>query len=391
MWWWRACFSTRSGESQLTNVLLWYGNELSSFKKAENGECFYQANSPASSEECTASIFTLVRTWDFKAYIIKLCKVSFSHERDKHRASTSEPHLKLASACIREAWIARRYSRTVISWKNTTQCTNRPSVLALHTPENKNSRNEKQKVHRLFNDAEIWKHGYNNIWFEVLMAVTMDITVFRDVTPCSLTHRYQRFRETYCIHLQGSTVIFMTIYDGDEWKRRVLWKNFMPIFGKVHKIDVQCQIMMSCPSLIIFNLKGILFFLVSLGGVRLSTLGTSATIWPIVPTPDDRWWWVWSSRWNENWQGKPKYSEKTCPSSTLSTTNPTWSDLGWNPGRRGGKPATNRLSYDTASKKALKVCQRNLVLGVHIKTCLANINLGRIGQLYTCITLYIKI
>jgi hypothetical protein len=32
----------------------------------------------------------------------------------------------------------------------------------------------------------------------------------------------------------------------------------------------------------------------------------------------------------------------------LSTTNPTWSDPGSNPGRRGWKPATNRLSYGTA-------------------------------------------
>jgi hypothetical protein len=24
-----------------------------------------------------------------------------------------------------------------------------------------------------------------------------------------------------------------------------------------------------------------------------------------------------------NWQGKPKFSEKTCPSATMSTTNPT--------------------------------------------------------------------
>jgi hypothetical protein len=37
---------------------------------------------------------------------------------------------------------------------------------------------------------------------------------------------------------------------------------------------------------------------------------------------------------------KPKYSEKTCPSATLSTTNPTRLDPGLNPGRRGGKPAT---------------------------------------------------
>jgi hypothetical protein len=28
----------------------------------------------------------------------------------------------------------------------------------------------------------------------------------------------------------------------------------------------------------------------------------------------------WSNWWNENWQGKPKYSEKTYPSATLSTT-----------------------------------------------------------------------
>jgi hypothetical protein len=37
--------------------------------------------------------------------------------------------------------------------------------------------------------------------------------------------------------------------------------------------------------------------------------------------------------------------KKTCPSATLSTTNPTWLDPGSNPGRRGGKPTTNRLSY----------------------------------------------
>jgi hypothetical protein len=91
-----------------------------------------------------------------------------------------------------------------------------------------------------------------------------------------------------------------------------------------------------------------LVFLVCWGVVRLSPLGTSATVWPIVPAPDDRWW-MWSSRWNENWQGKPKYSEKTCPSVTLSTTNPILPDLGSNTGRRGGKPATNRLSCGAAN------------------------------------------
>jgi hypothetical protein len=39
------------------------------------------------------------------------------------------------------------------------------------------------------------------------------------------------------------------------------------------------------------------------------------------------------------------YSEKTCNSATLSTTNPTLLETGSNTGRRHGKPATNRLSY----------------------------------------------
>jgi hypothetical protein len=65
------------------------------------------------------------------------------------------------------------------------------------------------------------------------------------------------------------------------------------------------------------------------------------------------WLWWWRIWWNEDWQGKPKFLEKTCPSATLSTTNPTWPDPGANPGRRGGKPATNRLSYDAAR---LSVC-----------------------------------
>jgi hypothetical protein len=52
----------------------------------------------------------------------------------------------------------------------------------------------------------------------------------------------------------------------------------------------------------------------------------------------------WSSRRNA-WQGKPKYSEKTCRSVALSTKNPTMTDPGSNPGHRDGKPATNRLCY----------------------------------------------
>jgi hypothetical protein len=45
--------------------------------------------------------------------------------------------------------------------------------------------------------------------------------------------------------------------------------------------------------------------------------------------------------------GEMKYLENL-PQSTLFTTSPTWPDLGSNPVRRGGKSATNRLSYATA-------------------------------------------
>jgi hypothetical protein len=56
---------------------------------------------------------------------------------------------------------------------------------------------------------------------------------------------------------------------------------------------------------------------------------------------------MWRNWWNDDWQGKPKYSEKTCPSAALSATKTTCRPDA-NLGRRGGKPATNRLSYGTA-------------------------------------------
>jgi hypothetical protein len=60
----------------------------------------------------------------------------------------------------------------------------------------------------------------------------------------------------------------------------------------------------------------------------LSPLGASATNWSIVPAPDDTQ--VRSIWWNENWQGKPKYSGKT--------TSPTGHHFESSPCRRGGEP-----------------------------------------------------
>ena len=46
---------------------------------------------------------------------------------------------------------------------------------------------------------------------------------------------------------------------------------------------------------------------------------------------------------NRSTRGKPFSSD------TLSTTNPTWTGPGSNPGLRGERPVTNRLSHGTAS------------------------------------------
>jgi hypothetical protein len=47
-------------------------------------------------------------------------------------------------------------------------------------------------------------------------------------------------------------------------------------------------------------------------------------------------------RWNDADRGKPKNSDKICPSTTLSTTNPTWIAPGANPGLRSKNYAVDK-------------------------------------------------
>jgi hypothetical protein len=49
----------------------------------------------------------------------------------------------------------------------------------------------------------------------------------------------------------------------------------------------------------------------------LGPRGTATITWPLVPVPGD------CEDGEVGWQGKPKYSEKTCPDAILSTTDPT--------------------------------------------------------------------
>jgi hypothetical protein len=75
------------------------------------------------------------------------------------------------------------------------------------------------------------------------------------------------------------------------------------------------------------------------GGVQLGPLGTAATNRPIVPVPGDyddgEIGGIMIGRGNRSTRRNPApQTSHACPDA--------------NPGRRGGKPATNRLSYGTA-------------------------------------------
>jgi hypothetical protein len=52
--------------------------------------------------------------------------------------------------------------------------------------------------------------------------------------------------------------------------------------------------------------------------------------------------------------GETEVLGENLPSATLSTTSPTWIDPGSNPGLRGERPATNRLSHGTAWQRLIQ-------------------------------------
>jgi hypothetical protein len=70
--------------------------------------------------------------------------------------------------------------------------------------------------------------------------------------------------------------------------------------------------------------------------------------WPIVPASGDS-----EDDCGEEMEcrlaGETEVLGENLPQSHFcQSQNPTWPDPGFNPGRRGGKPATNRLSYGAA-------------------------------------------
>jgi hypothetical protein len=89
------------------------------------------------------------------------------------------------------------------------------------------------------------------------------------------------------------------------------------------------------------------------GGFQLGPLGTSATNWPIVPAPGD----YEDGEFGGMMVGRENRStrRKCAPVPFVHHKSyVNWS--GANPGRRGGKPATNRFSYGTAIFTLLVRC-----------------------------------
>jgi hypothetical protein len=56
----------------------------------------------------------------------------------------------------------------------------------------------------------------------------------------------------------------------------------------------------------------------------------------------------------------------TCPRATLSTTNPTWTVPGSNPGLRGERPATNRLSHGTAVNLCAPLVSGDILVVIYL-------------------------
>jgi hypothetical protein len=134
------------------------------------------------------------------------------------------------------------------------------------------------------------------------------IAVLSNVTMCNLVEVHRRLGETCCLRNVGK---------------------------RVQDCEASLNIRQQCS-----------FFFLHIGGWSRNWVHSARRpLTGLLHLP--RVIWGWRSWWNE-WQGKPKYSEKTCSDATLSTTNLTWPDPGLNPGRRGGKPATNRFSYGAA-------------------------------------------
>jgi hypothetical protein len=175
-----------------------------------------------------------------------------------------------------------------------------------------------------------YKTGYYELWTHQVIAVFADIGVeipqqsrySSEGACCSAASRRGGYWPLWRPHLNWNLYYSKNTIISHVYVCRIAWRY------------VVCISCFSC----IYFFYVLIFRLVDWGWdwVRLIY---GALIGLIVTTPGDTW--VRSSSCNENWQRKPKYSEKTAHSAILSTAYSAWPDLGSNPGRHGWKTAIN--------------------------------------------------
>jgi hypothetical protein len=111
------------------------------------------------------------------------------------------------------------------------------------------------------------------------------------------------------------------------------WNKFLPHSCSFHDKWMEVEFAW-CMSRLSGNMREIRSFWSHTANIRLGGRGgwsptgsTRHVSHQLAYCTSPGWLWGWRIWWNDDWQGKLKYSEKT---------------------RHGGKPATNRLSYGTA-------------------------------------------
>jgi hypothetical protein len=90
--------------------------------------------------------------------------------------------------------------------------------------------------------------------------------------------------------------------------------------------------------------------------------------------------WVWRAKVEWYWLGKTE-----CPSTTLPTTNLKWIDSGANPGLRGERPTTNRLSHGTAQHSVTEIAAHTVSLhgGQKVTTIKVTRNTSWLNMFYS--------
>jgi hypothetical protein len=142
-----------------------------------------------------------------------------------------------------------------------------------------------------------------------------------NVNQCN---RMLKFNKWYIISFVSSFEIRSALF----YKSRILIRSYDMFKCKIIawptrllRVRLKFPTWVGCECILLINC----FFISNIGGWT-PTRSTRHVGHQLAYCTCPGWLWGWRIWWNDDWQGKPKYSEKTCPIATSSTTNPTWPD-----------------------------------------------------------------